>query len=201
MTNISCFFVEFTGTAILALMIVVGSDKYNMAPPQGLLPLIVFLVLLGLAVALGMQTCKYCVYQWLPWPGPLKSYSIDFFSVCFQSRPWFRPTHPPLFCRVREAVIYLQKVIASFQSILIHPKADSDGIFLLSQYWLWCPIIAPTLGAQVGMGFYDLFLKKQDSADPPASSWVQSSLCLHSFGWLIVTDELVSSDSEPSSPV
>ena len=48
---------------ILALMIVVGSDKYNMAPPQGLLPLIVFFVLLGLGVAHGMQTCKYCVYQ------------------------------------------------------------------------------------------------------------------------------------------
>ena len=45
---------------ILALMIVVASDKYNMAPPQGLLPLVVFLVLLGLGLALGMQTCKYC---------------------------------------------------------------------------------------------------------------------------------------------
>jgi aquaglyceroporin related protein len=63
LTNISCFFVEFTGTMILALMIVVGSDKYNMAPPPGLLPLIIFLVLLGLGAALGMQTCKCCVYQ------------------------------------------------------------------------------------------------------------------------------------------
>ena len=48
---------------ILALMIVVGSDKQNLAPPQGLLPLIIFFVLLGLGVALGMQTCKYRVYQ------------------------------------------------------------------------------------------------------------------------------------------
>jgi hypothetical protein len=47
-------------------MIVAASDKYNMAPPQGLLPLTLFLVLLGIGVALGMQTCKYCVYQRLP---------------------------------------------------------------------------------------------------------------------------------------
>jgi aquaglyceroporin related protein, other eukaryote len=46
---------------ILALMVVVASDKYNMAPPPGLLPLVIFLVLLGLGAALGMQTCKYLV--------------------------------------------------------------------------------------------------------------------------------------------
>jgi glycerol uptake facilitator-like aquaporin len=48
---------------ILALMIVAGSDKYNMAPPEGLLPLIIFITILGIGVALGMQTCKYCVYR------------------------------------------------------------------------------------------------------------------------------------------
>ena len=48
---------------ILALMIVAGCDKSNIAPPHGLLPLLIFLVLLGLGVALGMQTCEYCVHQ------------------------------------------------------------------------------------------------------------------------------------------
>ena len=169
---------------ILALMIVAGCDKHNMAPPQGLLPLIIFFVLLGLGVANGMQTCKYCVYQRLPWA--VKSDAINFFSVCFQSRPWFRSAHPPLFCRIRKAIIYLQRVIASFQFIIRTPRLTEP--FLLSQYWLWCPIIAPILGAQVGIGFYDLFLKKQESADSPA--WV-SPLCLHSFGSLIVTDGLI----------
>ena len=47
---------------ILAFMVAVVSDKYNnMAPPRGLLPLVIFLVLLGLGAALGMQTCKYLV--------------------------------------------------------------------------------------------------------------------------------------------
>jgi len=27
-----------------------------------------------------------------------------------------------------------------------------------SQYWLWCPVIAPYLGALAGAGFYDVFL-------------------------------------------
>ena len=174
-------------------MIVAATDKHNMAPPQGLLPLTLFLVLLGIGVALGMQTCKYCVCQRLFWT--VKSDTINFFSVCSQSWPRFWCSPPPVFCGVRKASIYIQKVILSFQSILTHPGAD--GTFLFSQYWLWCPIIAPILGAQVGIGFYDLFLKKQDSADSPASLWVQSPLCLHSFG-LILTDGLVS--SEPSSP-
>ena len=47
---------------ILALIIIVASDKHNMAPPHGLLPLAIFIVLLGLGVAFGMQTCKYHVY-------------------------------------------------------------------------------------------------------------------------------------------
>ena len=198
LTNITCFFAEFIGTVILALMIVAASDKYNTAPPPGLLPLTLFLVLLGIGVAIGMQTCKYCVCQRLLWT--VKSDhdldTINFFSVCSQSRPWFWCTSPSLFCGVRKGSIYLQKVTTSFQSNLTHSKAD--GTFLLSQYWLWCPIIAPILGAQVGIGFYDLFLKKQDSADPPVSLWV-SPICLHSSGWLIVTDGLIS--SEPSSPV
>ena len=162
LTNISCFFVEFTGTMILALMIVAGCDKSNIAPPHGLLPLLIFLVLLGLGVALGMQTCKHCVYHRLSWA--IRSDAINFFSVCFQSCPWFRSTHPPLFCWVRKGYIQLQKVIASFFILFF----KSDGTFLFSQYWLWCPIIAPILGAQVGIGFYDLFLKKRDSE----SEWV-----------------------------
>jgi len=123
LTNISCFFVEFTGTMILALMIVVGSDKFNMAPPQGLLPLIVFLVLLGLGVAHGMQT-----------------------SFAFNPARDFGP-----------------RVLLSFAGY------GKELYTYRNQYWLWCPIIAPILGAQVGIGFYDLFLKKRDPADSPAS--------------------------------
>jgi len=128
LTNISCFFVEFTGTMILALMIVAGSDKCNMAPPPGLLPLIIFLVLLGLGVALGMQT-----------------------SFAFNPARDFGP-------RILLSFAGYGKQIYNYRN----------------QYWLWCPIIAPILGAQVGIGFYDLFLKKQpeDSESCEPSSQV-----------------------------
>jgi len=123
LTNISCFFVEFTGTMILALMIVAGSDKYNMAPPQGLLPLIIFITLLGIGVALGMQT-----------------------SFAFNPARDFGP-----------------RILLSFAGYGKQLYTYRD------QYWLWCPIIGPILGAQVGIGFYDLFLKQRESADSPAS--------------------------------
>ena len=40
-------------------MIVAATDKNNAAPPIGLLPLVLFLTLLGLGAALGMQTGTY----------------------------------------------------------------------------------------------------------------------------------------------
>ena len=48
-------------------MIVAATDKHNMAAPNGLLPVTIFLVLLGLGAAFGMQTCKYLIYQKLTW--------------------------------------------------------------------------------------------------------------------------------------
>lgn len=55
----SCFFVEFLGTAILVFVVVAVTDKNNNAPPSGMLPLSLFLVLLGLGASLGMQTCEF----------------------------------------------------------------------------------------------------------------------------------------------
>ena len=60
MTAASSFFSEFLGTAILAFMIMAATDKRNAAPPSGLLPLVIFLTLLGLSLGLGMQTCECC---------------------------------------------------------------------------------------------------------------------------------------------
>jgi len=104
---------------ILALLIVVGCDKQNFAPPHGLLPLVIFLVLLGLGAAFGMQT-----------------------SFALNPARDFGPR--------------LLLTIAGYGKELYTYR---------SQYWLWCPIIAPFLGAQVGIGFYDLFLKQRESAE------------------------------------
>ena len=56
MGTATCFFSEFLGTAVLAFMIMAATDKTNAAPPVELLPLVLFLTLLGLGAALGMQT-------------------------------------------------------------------------------------------------------------------------------------------------
>ena len=32
--------------------------------------------------------------------------------------------------------------------------------FFFSQYWLWCPVVAPVVGAQLAAVFYDLFLNE-----------------------------------------
>ncbi|KAL0579421.1 hypothetical protein V5O48_002592 [Marasmius crinis-equi] len=56
MTNVSCFFSEFLATAILILVILAVTDKRNSPPPYGLLPLVVFILTLGIAACLGMET-------------------------------------------------------------------------------------------------------------------------------------------------
>jgi aquaglyceroporin related protein len=108
----ACLFTEFLGTAILAFMVLAATDNNNNAPPKGLLPLTLFLVLFGLGAALGMQT-----------------------SYAFNPARDFGP-------RLLLTMAGYGKQLYSYRS----------------QYWLWCPIIAPFLGAQVGMGIYDLFL-------------------------------------------
>jgi len=56
MTSVSCFFNEFLGTAILLIVVLAATDKGNVSPPQGLLPLVLFILVLGIGACLGMQT-------------------------------------------------------------------------------------------------------------------------------------------------
>ncbi|KAI0030976.1 aquaporin [Vararia minispora EC-137] len=52
----ACFFDEFLGTFILVLIVFAVTDKRNGPPPPGMLPLVIFLLVLGLGAAFGMQT-------------------------------------------------------------------------------------------------------------------------------------------------
>lgn len=56
MTNVSAFFDEFLGTAVLMLVVLAMTDKQNTPPPPGLAPLVLFMLVLGIGVALGVQT-------------------------------------------------------------------------------------------------------------------------------------------------
>ncbi|THU87375.1 aquaporin [Dendrothele bispora CBS 962.96] len=111
-TNVSAFFSEFLATAILLFVILAATDKRNAPPPYGLLPLVIFVVTLGIAASLGMNTG-------------------------FAINP-ARDLGP----RMLMAMVGYDKEIWNFRN----------------QYWLWCPIIAPFLGAMAGTAFYDSML-------------------------------------------
>ncbi|KAF8073908.1 major intrinsic protein superfamily membrane channel protein [Lyophyllum atratum] len=56
MTNVSCFFSEFLATAVLVVAVFAINDKKNCPPPSGLAPLVLFILILGIGAALGMET-------------------------------------------------------------------------------------------------------------------------------------------------
>ncbi|KAJ7099682.1 putative aquaporin 4 [Mycena epipterygia] len=56
MTNVSCFFSEFLATAILLIVVLATTDNHNSPPPPGLLPLVLFILILGIGASLGMET-------------------------------------------------------------------------------------------------------------------------------------------------
>ncbi|KAF5339654.1 hypothetical protein D9758_015590 [Tetrapyrgos nigripes] len=108
-TNVSAFFSEFLATAILLVVILAVTDKRNTPPPYGLLPLVIFILTLGIAAALGMNTG-------------------------FAINP-ARDLGP----RMLMGMVGYDNEIWNFRN----------------QYWLWCPVIAPTFGAMAGTIFYD----------------------------------------------
>lgn len=55
MTNVSAFFSEFLATAILLICILAAVDPHNTGPPE-LSPLMLFMVVLGIGMCLGMET-------------------------------------------------------------------------------------------------------------------------------------------------
>ncbi|KAK7032631.1 hypothetical protein VNI00_012895 [Paramarasmius palmivorus] len=56
MTSVSCFFSEFFASAVLLIAVFAFIDKKNHAPPAGLLPVPLFILILGIGACLGMQT-------------------------------------------------------------------------------------------------------------------------------------------------
>ncbi|RDB19769.1 hypothetical protein Hypma_013200 [Hypsizygus marmoreus] len=112
MTNVSAFFEEFLATAVMVILIHASTDRKNSPPPNGLGPLVLFLLILGVGTSLGMQT----------------GYAVN-------------PARD-LGPRIFTSMAGWGKAVYTFRN----------------QYWLWCPVLGPILGAQVGTMFYDAFL-------------------------------------------
>jgi len=118
MTSVSCFFSEFLATAVMMVVVLATIDKHNSPPPNGLFPLVIFLLILGIGAALGMET----------------GYALN-------------PARD-LGPRLLTSMVGYGKAVYTFRN----------------QYWIWCPIMAPIMGAQVGTLFYDIFLYNGDDS-------------------------------------
>ena len=101
MTSVSCFFDEIVGTATLLLVVCAFTDRNNGPPPAGLVPLALFITILGIGASVVMQT----------------GYAIN---------P-ARDLRPLLFT----AMAGYGKEVFTYRN----------------QFWLWCPVIAPIVGA------------------------------------------------------
>ncbi|KAL0960971.1 hypothetical protein HGRIS_005968 [Hohenbuehelia grisea] len=112
LTAVSCFFSEVLATAVLLIVVLAIGDKKNCPPPAGLVPLVLFLLILGIGASLGMQT----------------GYALN-------------PARD-LGPRILTAMVGYGGEVFTFRN----------------HYWLWCPVLGPIVGAQLGTIFYDLFL-------------------------------------------
>lgn len=54
---------QFIGTAFLLIVVCAITDRKNGPPPPGLVPLVLFITILGIGAALGMQTGQLLVYS------------------------------------------------------------------------------------------------------------------------------------------
>lgn len=112
MTNVSAFFSEVVGTALLMISVLAFTDRKNHPVPNGLLPLALFLFFVGIGASWGMGT----------------GYAIN------PARD-FGP-------RILTSMAGYGRAVYNYRN----------------QYWLWCPIIGPFLGAQLGGFVYEAFL-------------------------------------------
>ncbi|KAH9969567.1 aquaporin [Russula dissimulans] len=61
MSGANCFFNEFIGAFILLMVLFAVTDKKNSNPPGGLVPLILFIIILSVANTVGMQTGNWLI--------------------------------------------------------------------------------------------------------------------------------------------
>ncbi|KAF8752811.1 MIP aquaporin family [Rhizoctonia solani] len=75
LSNFQCFFSEALGTAVLLIVLAAITDKHNGPPPSGLVPLAVFITILGEGACLGNAKLvwTYRDQYWLHTPiaGPI----------------------------------------------------------------------------------------------------------------------------------
>ncbi|TFY75326.1 hypothetical protein EWM64_g8688 [Hericium alpestre] len=126
------FFDEFVGTMTLILVVFAVTDQRNGPPPAGMVPLVIFILILGIGAAFGMQT----------------GYAIN-------------PARD-LGPRIMTAMMGYGKAGAScfmFRNAFRADRLVMCEVFnFRNQYWLWCPILGSVCGGLVGAFIYDALI-------------------------------------------
>ncbi|KAH7914295.1 major intrinsic protein superfamily membrane channel protein [Hygrophoropsis aurantiaca] len=125
LSPVSCFFSEFIGSAMLLLGVLSITDKQNGPPPAGLVPLALFIIVLGLGTSLGMET-SYALNPARDL-GPriftaMVGYGRDVFNYRNQYWLWC-PILAPILGMQAAALIYDAFFFTGSESILNQPDA------------------------------------------------------------------------------
>ncbi|KZT36216.1 aquaporin [Sistotremastrum suecicum HHB10207 ss-3] len=125
-TSVSCFFDEFLGTALLVIGVLAITDKKNGPPPAGLVPLVLFLLILGEGACLGMNTA-YAI-------NPARDLGPRIMTWIFYGREVFNYRHQywlwtpilgPIFGGLAGAFVYDAFCFTGAESILNKPNATA----------------------------------------------------------------------------
>jgi len=127
MSNLQCFFSEVLATAILLIVVLAVTDKRNGPPPHGLVPLVLFITILGEGACLGMQTA----YALNPARdlGPrlmcwMAGYGREVWN--YRSQYWlYTPILGPIVGGIIGTIIYDAFIFTGSESIFNKPDAEA----------------------------------------------------------------------------
>lgn len=126
------------GTAVLLIIVCAITDSRNGPPPPGLVPLVLWVAILGIGLSFGMQT-GYAINPARDL-GPRLLTSMVGYGRAGRSLSFM------VFCSI---LIVMSMQFSLSESAFMSPISYEQTLILIlcSQYWLWAPIIAPILGA------------------------------------------------------
>ncbi|CAE6413772.1 unnamed protein product [Rhizoctonia solani] len=128
LSNAQSFYSEALGTAILLLVVFAVTDKRNGPPPSGMIPLVLFITILGEAACLGMQTsfglnpARDLGPRLMCW---MAGYGRQVWN--YRSQYWlYTPIIGPIVGAIFGAAVYDVFIFTGSESIFNKPNATID---------------------------------------------------------------------------
>ncbi|CAE7062573.1 unnamed protein product [Rhizoctonia solani] len=127
LSDAQCFFSEVLGTALLLIVILAVTDKHNGCPPSGMVPVALFIAILGEGACLGMQTgyalnpARDIGPRLMCWAA---GYGRQLWSYRYQY--WlYTPTLGPIIGATLGAAIYDALIFTGPESIFNQPDSNA----------------------------------------------------------------------------